>query len=191
MPRRPGFDPGFGDEITWPPPVEVVSAAAGGDSSALTVLLTAGYPRLIAFYVGVGLDRHSAEELAAETCEAVVAGLGKIRAAQAFEAWFWSVARNRLRTLFRRRKTARPTDAMVSPASPEEVIVERDEHHRIWAALSQLSLKDRQLLWLREVEGLEYSDIGKRLGVSEGAIRVACHRARRRLEAVYMAGDES
>lgn len=189
MPRRPGFEPGFG-EITWPPPADIVSAAAAGDSSALTVLLTDGYPRLIAFYLGVGLDRHSAEELAAETCEAIVTGLRRIRAPQAFEAWFWSVARNRLRSLFRRRKTTRPTDAMISPSSPEEVSVERDEHRRIRAAMSHLSLKDRQLLWLREVEGLEYSDISTRLGATEGAIRVACHRARRRLEAIYMSGDQ-
>ncbi|MGH9197259.1 MAG: sigma factor-like helix-turn-helix DNA-binding protein, partial [Acidimicrobiia bacterium] len=40
------------------------------------------------------------------------------------------------------------------------------------------------------VEGLDYSDMSTRLGVTEGAIRVACHRARRRLEAIYMSGDQ-
>jgi RNA polymerase sigma-70 factor (ECF subfamily) len=140
----------------------------------------------MAFYSGIGLDRHEAEDLAAETAEAVVTGIGRLRAPQAFEAWFWSVARNRVRTLFRRRKTVAPSEAMISPATPEEKAIERDEHRQIWSALSKLSMKDRQLLWLREVEGLEYSEIGSRLGSSPATIRVACHRARQRLEAFYL-----
>ena len=42
------------------------------DDRSLSQILRGGFPRLIAFYVGVGLSRHEAEELSAETCEAVV-----------------------------------------------------------------------------------------------------------------------
>jgi RNA polymerase sigma factor (sigma-70 family) len=56
--------------------------------------------------------------------------------------------------------------------------------------MSQLSTRDRQLLWLREVEGLSYDDIGSRLGATVGTVRVACHRARQRLEEVYTRGEE-
>ena len=91
--------------------------------------------------------------------------------------------------MFRRRRAARPTDAMVSPSTPEEISMEGDEHRRIRIALVSLSPKDRELLWLREVEGLGYEDIARRLGVAAGAVRVACHRARRRLEAIYLADE--
>ena len=144
---------------------------------------------MIAFYLGVGLGRHEADELSAETCEAVVSRIDRLRAPEAFEAWFWSIARNRLRTLFRRRRAAKPTDAMISPSTPEEISIEGDEHRRIRIALISLSTKDRELLWLREVEGLEYEDIAHRLGATAGTVRVACHRARRRLEAIYLAGE--
>jgi RNA polymerase sigma-70 factor (ECF subfamily) len=185
----PGTGPGASSERVWPPTVEVVLLAIEGDRRAITDLLVTGYPRLMAFYQGIGLSRHEAEDLAAETTEALVTGINRLRAAQAFEAWFWSVARNRLRTLFRRRNAAKPVDAMVSPSSPEELSVEREEHLRIRAAMAQLPNRDRQLLWLREVEGLEYEDLATRLGSSPGAIRVACHRARRRLEDIYLADE--
>ena len=46
--------------------------------------------------------------------------------------------------------------------------------------LSKLTEKDRELLWLREVEGLAYGEIGGRFGAATGTIRVACHRARKK-----------
>lgn len=173
----------------WPPELGTVAAAVTGDRQAMATILTAGYPRLLAFYIGIGLARQEAEELVAEAAEGIVKGLPKLRSPQAFEAWFWTVARNRLRSLFRRRHSAQGFDAMISPATPEDWAVERDEHRRIWDALSQLSRKDRQLLWLREVEGLGYSEIATRLGSSAATIRVASHRARRRLEAVYLSRE--
>jgi RNA polymerase sigma factor (sigma-70 family) len=62
----------------------------------------------------------------------------------------------------------------------------REEHSRILAALRQLAPRDRELLWLREVEGLEYSEISARFRSSEGSARVAIHRAKKRLEEIYM-----
>lgn len=157
-----------------------------GERDALTSVLTEGHPRVVAFLIGVGLDRHSAEEVGSETAESVVKAIGRLRAPEAFEAWFWAIARNRLRNFYRRRRRVDPIDAMISPATPEELSVEREEHQRILSALRQLSPRDRELLWLREVEGLEYGELSGRLGATEGTVRVALHRAKRRLEEIYL-----
>ena len=188
MEPRPGPQPGL-PEVRWPPDVVGVRLAISGEQKSLSDILRDGFPRLVAFYLGVGLSRHEAEELSAETCEAIVSRITQLRSAEAFEAWFWSIARNRLRTLFRRRKGRKPVDAMISPSTPEEISIEGEEHRRIRFALSLLSARDRELLWLREVEGLEYDEIATRFGATSGTIRVACHRARRRLEEVYLSGE--
>jgi RNA polymerase sigma-70 factor (ECF subfamily) len=188
MQSWPGDRPGYEDN-EWPPGIDVIRLAIRGEDRSLSQVLRGGFPRLVAFYLGVGLGRHEAEELAAETCEAVVTRIDRLRAPEAFEAWFWSIARNRLRTLFRRRRSAKPTDAMVSPSTPEDISMLGDEHRRVRIALDSLSPKDRELLWLREVEGLEYDEIARRLGLVAGTVRVACHRARRRLEAFYLSDE--
>jgi RNA polymerase sigma-70 factor (ECF subfamily) len=175
---------------SWPPPLSAVQAAVSGDRHALHGILTDGYPRMVGFFVGIGLNRHEAEDLAAESSLEVVISIARLRSPQAFEAWFWAIARNRLRTTFRKRRVPRPVDAEVSPATPEETAIISEEHARIRSAMSQLSTRDRQLLWLREVEGLSYDDIGSRLGATVGTVRVACHRARQRLEEVYTRGEE-
>jgi RNA polymerase sigma-70 factor (ECF subfamily) len=169
----------------WPPALEYVIAAQAGDKNHLSHILAAGYPRLVGFLRGMGFDAHTAEELAAETCEGVVTGLRRLRAPQAFEAWFWAVARNRLRSEFRRRQRTQPVEGLIAPSTPEEETILSEEHHRIRVAMLALSPRDRQLLWLREVEMLSYEEIGGRFGTAAGAIRVACHRARKRLEEIY------
>ncbi len=149
-------------------------------------VLGAGHPRLVAFFHGVGMPTDLVGEIVSDSLEGMVRAFPKLRDPSAFEGWFWTIARNRMRTAIRRYRSQRvPTDAFVSPSTPEEIVMTSDEHSQIRVALETLPARDRELLWLREVEGLEYDEIGSRLGATVGTIRVACHRARKRLEEVY------
>lgn len=130
-------------------------------------------------------------EIVADALEGMVRNFPKLRDPLAFEGWFWSIARNRMRTNIRRYRSRRnPQDAFVSPSTPEEKVMVRHEHDQIRAALDLLPIRDKELLWLREVEGLEYDEIGTRLGATVGTVRVACHRARKRLEEAFMRLEE-
>jgi RNA polymerase sigma-70 factor (ECF subfamily) len=71
------------------------------------------------------------------------------------------------------------------PTPPDETVIAREEHADIRQALKSLSAADRDLLWMRDIEGLGYKDIGGRLGAATGTIRVRCHRARQRLGTAY------
>jgi RNA polymerase sigma factor (sigma-70 family) len=68
---------------------------------------------------------------------------------------------------------------------PDEIAVVHDEHERIVLALQTLSIRDRELVWLREVLELDYRSIARRIESNTGSVRVACHRARQRLESAY------
>lgn len=151
----------------------------------MTAILTAGLPRLIAFYRGMGLSPADAEDVASETCEGVVRGLRRLRNTEAFEGWFWTIARNRVRTAIRRKGRVVWELDPPAVADPGERVVEFGEHEVIRRALAELSDRDRSILWLREVEGLSHSEIAGRLGLATGAVRVAALRARRRLEESY------
>lgn len=169
----------------WPPDATSVLTARDGDREALGAILAAGYPKLVAFYLGMGLGTADAEDLASEACEGMIRNLFRLRNPEAFEAWFWTVARNRLRTRLR-AKYRRPPPAFDPPGDdPAEAVLERDEHRLIRAALAALSARDREILWLREVEELPYEVIAGRLRIGAGAARIAALRARRRLEEAY------
>jgi len=167
-------------------PLEVVKAAHNGDRDSLGRLCEIIHPRLIGFYRYSGLTAHEAEDLSGDVIEDVITRLSSVRKTKAFDAWMWSIARNRLKgwiRVNRRPKRYEPSNATV--AGPEERAIDADDHSRIGQALSKLTEKDRELLWLREVEGLTYGEIGGRFGAATGTIRVACHRARKRLERAY------
>ena len=165
-------------------------AARDGDVIAMGRVLGAGHPRLVAFYRGVGMPSDLVGEITSDALEGMVRNFAKLRDPDAFEGWFWAIARNRMRTGIRRYRSRRtPADAFVSPSTPEEKVMVKEEHVHIRAAMDLLTARDRELLWLREVEGLDYEDIGVRLGTSVGTVRVACHRARRRLEEAFMKLD--
>ncbi len=171
---------------TWPPSREVIEQARTGDRAALADILRAGHPRLVAYLAGAGPQRADAEDLAAHSMEAVVMSIHRLKNPDAFEGWFWQIARYSFRGWI--RKTRRPDryePAYVPEASPEDGVELSEEHTQIRRALAALTPKDRSLLWLRDVEVLSYEEIGGRLGSAVGTVRVACHRARKRLEDAY------
>lgn len=171
-------------------PLEVVNAAHNGDPDSLARLCTLIHPRLIGFYRYSGLTTDEADDLSADVIEDVITRLSSLRSTTAFDAWMWSIGRNRLKGWIRaNRRPRRYEPASPTTAGPEERAIDADEHSRIRGALSMLTEKDRELLWLREVEGLTYGEIGGRLGAATGTIRVACHRARKRLERAYQKGE--
>ncbi len=151
----------------------------------MSTILVAGLPRLVAFYRGMGLSLADAEDVASDACEGVVRGLRRLRQPDAFEGWFWTIARNRFRTALRRKGRVERELDPPAVADPGERVIEFGEHEVIRLALAELSDRDRAILWLREVEGLSHSDIAGRLGLATGAVRVAALRARRRLEESY------
>ena len=167
-------------------PLEVVVSARNGSRESMGRLCTLIHPRVIAFYRYSGLSSDAAEDLAGDVIEDVITRLSTLRNPKAFDAWMWSIGRNRLKGWIRvNRRPDRHEPTTPAASGPEELAIDADDHSRIRGALTMLSVKDRELLWLREVEGLSYEEIGGRLSAATGTIRVACHRARKKLEQAY------
>ena len=171
----------------WPPPLDQVERACLGDPAASEAIYRAMQPRLNAFLRYHGFDQATREDIASEISEVVLTKIMTLRKPVTFEAWFWAIARNRIRGWLRRkqRDSKRTVPLTPDPTPPDETVVIREEHLTMRRALAGLSATDRHLLWLREIEGLSHKDISGRLGAPAGAIRVRCHRARQRLAAAY------
>ncbi len=171
------------DSSVWPPPLSEATAARDGDQAALAAILTKGLPRLVAFFRGQGLNLADAEDVASDTCESIIRSIGRLRSPQAFEAWFWRVARSKFHDYLRRRHRPLPAPELeTTHVLPDEHALDQEDFRTVRRAYGRLGPKDRELLWLREVEGLSYAELGGRLFKREGSIRVAMLRARRRFE---------
>jgi RNA polymerase sigma-70 factor, ECF subfamily len=179
------------DPSGWPPSPRHVGDARDGNSEILGSILVAGFPRLVAFYRGMGLSRADSEELASEAVEGMVKSIRRLREPEAFEGWFWTIARNRLRSRLRRKGRVERELEYGPVDDPESIVLAREEHVNIRVALEHLSDRDREVLWLREVEQLSHEEIAIRMKLRPGAVRVAVLRARRRLTEVYHGQTEA
>ena len=121
-----------------------------------------------------------AEELAQETF---------LRAAQRIGT---NLAIDHIRAL--RRQPAQSIDDMlhIKPAAGTVVVVDTEAHVEqredarfVVQVLDRLNPRHRQVLVLREIEGLDYRSIAERLGVSCSAIETLLFRARGRFREEY------
>jgi RNA polymerase sigma-70 factor (ECF subfamily) len=80
----------------------------------------------------------------------------------------------------RKREVGLPDlDDLVAPDLPMEGRVMRDElRGKVRAALAKLRREWRQLLVLRDIEGLSYAEICAITGLPPGTVRSGLHRAR-------------
>ncbi|MEN8041624.1 MAG: RNA polymerase sigma factor, partial [Actinomycetota bacterium] len=147
-----------------------VAAAQRGNHDAIGALGAEAFRRTVAFYRYTGLNPDNAEDLAADAVEHIISKLPTLRKASAYDAWMWTITRNLLRSHWRSNKTKDAREPMTpAPPTPEEQAIIHEEHAQVARALGSLSLKDRELLWLREVLDLDYRSIAQRVDSNAAA----------------------
>jgi RNA polymerase sigma-70 factor (ECF subfamily) len=142
-----------------------------------------------------------AEEVVQDTWMAVVRGLNKFEGRSSIKTWLVSIAINRARSTATRESRVLPlsrSEAAVDPnrfdetghwITPPEYFIEDAEDRviagslseRIRSTLDNLPESQRQVVTLRDVEGLDSKEVCQLLEISEVNQRVLLHRGRSRL----------
>ena len=163
----------------------MVRDARAGDTDALGQLYDTYRDRVARFATGRLGDAEKAEDVTSETFEAVLRNLGAYRPGTDFEAWLFTIAHRRVTDVFRRRSRRREValDETVQAAvgGPEEAVLAAERRAEVAGAFRRLRADQQEVLALRVLGGLSATQAGEVLGKSEGAVRVAQHRALRSL----------
>jgi RNA polymerase sigma-70 factor, ECF subfamily len=108
--------------------------------------------------------------------------------------WLFSVARNLCMDTLRSRRRLVPlehlSEAPDRTVDPSEPFDAEEERRAVRTALTSLSSRHRQMLYLRDVEGLDYAELASKLGVSEEGARAVLFRARRGLRSLLQAAGQ-
>jgi RNA polymerase sigma-70 factor, ECF subfamily len=163
----------------------MVRDARAGDTDALGQLYDTYRDRVARFATGRLGDAEKAEDVTSETFEAVLRNLRFYRPGTDFEAWLFTIAHRRVTDVFRRRSRRREValDETVQAAvgGPEEAVLAAERRAEVAGAFRRLRADQQEVLALRVLGGLSATQVGEVLGKSEGAVRVAQHRALRSL----------
>ena len=177
-------------ELTQVDVEAMVRDARAGDAHALGRLYDTYRDRVVRFATGRLGDAEKAEDVTSETFESVLRNLGSYRAGTDFEAWLFTIARRRVADHFRRRsrrreveldETVHPDRHLPAVAGPEEAVLAAERRAEVAGAFRRLRADQQEVLALRVLGGLSAVQVAEVLGKSEGAVRVAQHRALRSL----------
>ncbi|MGU7785089.1 RNA polymerase sigma factor [Burkholderia sp. PU8-34] len=154
----------------------VVEAARAGDPAALEQLLRMYQPD-VRRYAQRNCFISDVDDAVQEVLLIVSRKFTSVRAVAAFSAWLFSIVRRECRRLGRRALN-------YDPYNEEEVerwLGERDNdalRRELVDALESLPADYRDILLLRDFEGLTIGEIAARIGLSTSATKSRLHRAR-------------
>lgn len=182
---------------------DLTERAARGERAALDRLLELYLPDLQAFVerrAGRPVREHeSAGDIVQSVCREVLLHADRFRhpGEVAFKRWLYTTALRKISSridFYRAQKrdlgradhcapgsvdeaASQVFDFYKSFSSPSQKLMVQEEVARIEAAFAQLSEEQREVITMAHVLGLSRTEIGERLGKSEGAVRVLLHRA--------------
>lgn len=170
---------------------ELLDAARAGDSRALEALLVRHQARVWRFGMKMCRNPDDAGEVLQDTLIAMARAVRDFRGESSLHTWIYSIARSfcikRRRRTGMTRLTAGSLDGELAPEgerlqdpgrSPEDVVAGREIEAALEAAIGTLAPMYREVLVLRDVEGLTAPEVAKVLGLTVEAVKSRLHRAR-------------
>jgi RNA polymerase sigma-70 factor (ECF subfamily) len=170
---------------------ELLAAARQGDAAALEALLVRYQPHLYRFGLRMCGNEDDAGDVAQESLISMARSLRDFRGDASVSSWLYTIARSFCIKKRRRGKFApareESLDApgvdaaqrLADPApSPEQTATNRELQHALTHAIDRLEPALREVLVLRDVEGLSAPEVARILGISVDAVKSRLHRAR-------------
>ncbi|WP_224242804.1 sigma-70 family RNA polymerase sigma factor [Hyalangium gracile] len=170
---------------------QLLEAARSGDDKAVEELLARHEKQVYRFGLRMCGSEEDAKEVLQETLLAAFRGLHTFRGEAALSTWLYQVARTHCIRLRRRHVGAPEEFQPLDSASAARVAAEQEppdmvSHARqvgevLQAAILALPEAQREVLLLRDVEGLTAEEAAQVLGIEVAALKSRLHRARLQL----------
>ena len=194
---------------------ELVDRMRAGDDRAFAELVERYHTRIVRLARSFVARRELAEDVAQETWIAVVRGVDRFEGRSSLRTWLFRICVNQARSTGKREQRIVPVDPSqptvepnrfghngewVRPPAPWTDAVDDRMQAAALAPLAQRAIEDlpepqRQVVTLRDAEGLSSREVCDVLSISEANQRVLLHRGRARvrsyLERELKGGDRA
>jgi RNA polymerase sigma-70 factor (ECF subfamily) len=170
---------------------DLLQAVRAGDAAALETLLVQYQPRIYRFSLKMRRHPEDARDVVQDTLLAVARGVRAFKGASSLSTWLYTIARRVCIKHRRRSKYAPPvelsldteaSDEAAARAAPgpglDEVMESRRLEAAVEHAIASLAPSYREVLVLRDVEGLTASEVVEVTGLGVEAVKSRLHRAR-------------
>lgn len=169
----------------------LLKAAQAGDRQALEHLIELYQPLVLRFGLRMCKNFDDAQDIVQETLLAAARSLNQFQGRSSLSTWLYTIARSycikkRRRSKFAPREEASLDDTHNAEAtrlatperSPEQMAIDRELEGALRRAIDQLEPMYREVLVLRDMEGLTAPEVAEVVGASVPAVKSRLHRAR-------------
>lgn len=167
----------------------LVEAAQHGDAAAIATLLARYEGPVYRFGLRFCRDPEDARDVLQETLLAAARGFPSYRGQAAVGTWLYTIARSfcikqrrrRLRAVSLSSGASADDEAREIPdpaAGPDEAAIGHELGSAVQRAIAELGRPYREVLVLRDVEGLTAPEVAAALGIGVDAVKSRLHRAR-------------
>lgn len=185
----------------------LVRATLQGDKNAYRVLVERYQARLLTMTYEILGSREDAEDVVQESFVKAFLSLHRFKGESSFFTWIYRIAYNMAIDVKRRNarrggthveykessSVKEPGDPGVTPPTPVsdahdpskdplEVLAQKEAATAIRSVLRTLSDEHREVVLLREVDGLNYDQISEAVGIPKGTVMSRLHYARKMLQ---------
>ena len=169
-----------------PTDLRLARRAGRGDVAAFHALVDRYASYLFALAVSLVGNAADAEDIVQETLTGAYRGLGAFEERSSVKTWLTRIlvrqaARHRQRSM-RRGSYVVQSDAALASASGRASTSDTDTQIDVAAAVRSLSPEHRDVIVLREFQGMSYDEIAQVLAIPRGTVESRLYRARRRLQ---------
>jgi RNA polymerase sigma-70 factor (ECF subfamily) len=177
--------------VDHPSDAELLEAARRGDARSLESLLERHEAQVYRFGMKMCRNPEDAQDVLQDTLLAMARGIRDFRGASSISTWLYAIARSHCIKKRRHSKfapeaersldtdAAREASELPDPGrAPDEVVAGREVQRALEEAIGALEPMYREVLLLRDVEGLTAPEVAEVLGVTVQAVKSRLHRAR-------------
>jgi RNA polymerase sigma-70 factor (ECF subfamily) len=136
-------------------------------------------------YVLLNGNRHDMEDVEQEVLLELCRNLRGFRLECPLRTWVLRLGRNKAVDEIRKRtagaRTLRRAWTAEIPQDPVAVVLQKEQSALLWKAFERLAPSERELLLLKDAEGISIEDVARVTGLPQGTIKSRLHRARRKL----------
>jgi RNA polymerase sigma-70 factor, ECF subfamily len=168
----------------------LMEAYVAGDAGAFERLFRSLAPSVHAFFARTVGRGAVAEDLLQTTFLKIHAARGSWRSGERLRPWAFTIAARVRADWFRgqgRPERELDGEGVADPdprADPGVAFLAEERAERVHAALERLSEPQRAVVHLHRFEGLTFAEVGRALGISEGAAKLRAFRAYAQLRAL-------
>ena len=176
----------------------LIETVLKGDATAYRGLVERYEQRIYNVVYGMVRNQEDARDLAQDTFIKAYNNLHRFRLESSFYTWLYRIAMNVCIDFHRRRKlrrteefdegiAARGSDGTIDPMhrklDPGKDLERKQLREKIMAAMDELPEDQKQIIVLREIDGMSYKEIAEVLDIPEGTVMSRLFYARKKLQA--------